>query len=1047
MLLETLVAISLISVVMAAFTTFFVNSVAFTSQQRTTQIATQIAESTVETIRALPASDVINGHDLTSVTAQFNAVVTTNPLYPWLSSMTKTTDPTALVANTGLTAAVPTAPITQTVNNIVYTVNEYVGSCVVSTLLTLNANCVVGTVSATQIGYLRAVVAVTWPGTQCQSNTCLYATSTLLSPVDDPLFNQNQSPPPAPVVTNPGSQTSAVGDIVNLTVAVVAVPTYTVTVTAGTLPAGLILTPASGLISGTPSAVTPSTSVTLTVTDGFGRTTTATFTWQVLPALTATAPANQASIIGVAITALTVTASGGSPAYTWSDPSASLPPGLSLTTVSNQARISGTPTTAGMTFPIPSTGVTFPVTLTVTDSTTTRKTTVSFTWTVNYPPFSATNPGPQTSTVGAPDTATLTVTGGSGSFAWTSATLPAGLTLTSAGVLSGTPTTAGVTSVTLTATDTKVVGSAQTFTISWTVYARPTVTSPGPIVRDVNGSVSLQLATTCPNGPCTYALSNGPSALGINATGVITGTLTTAASYGAVTVTVTDSAGGTGTSSSFAVTVNALPTVSNPGDQTVLAGSPDTLDVAALATGGTAPLTYSAVNLPSWLTLNTSTGAIAGTAPATSGTTTGIRLTVTDALGVSATSGAFNWAVFTPNPPSAPLGVTVVNDDGTITASWTAPAANGGSAVTGYTATLAPGGASCTTNGALTCNIGALTNGVAYSLTVKATNSAGSGTASTAVRAIPYPAGVMSSANGMTLWLDGADPSVLLGGSCNGAATTTSIACWKDKSGQSNDFTQATSANRPGVGSWNGLPAANFADSGDVLGSVNAAAQYQTVFFAANVTNPAGSGVIVNLFGQLGQDYNARIGSSADRRTQSSQNANDWAYNTGNPPQNWANGAQGANAPQPLAVITTDQSNSVKSFVASVSNTFGGRGVTGQVGDVITFNKVLTTAQRRSVEEYLAHKWGVAITPQAPTGITASTSGSTVTISWAPPVFDGGAAVTGYAVTPTGGQSCVTTNRSCTFTGAASGSTYTFAVTATNAVGTGPPSSVTVRVP
>ena len=55
MLLETLVSISLIAVVMAAFTTFFVNSVAFTSQQRATQIATQIANSAVEAIRALPA--------------------------------------------------------------------------------------------------------------------------------------------------------------------------------------------------------------------------------------------------------------------------------------------------------------------------------------------------------------------------------------------------------------------------------------------------------------------------------------------------------------------------------------------------------------------------------------------------------------------------------------------------------------------------------------------------------------------------------------------------------------------------------------------------------------------------------------------------------------------------------------------------------------------------------------------------------------------------------------------------------------------------------
>ena len=39
------------------------------------------------------------------------------------------------------------------------------------------------------------------------------------------------------------------------------------------------------------------------------------------------------------------------------------------------------------------------------------------------------------------------------------------------------------------------------------------------------------------------------------------------------------------------------------------------MNVARLTTGGTAPLTYSAVKLPSWLTINASTGLITGTAP------------------------------------------------------------------------------------------------------------------------------------------------------------------------------------------------------------------------------------------------------------------------------------------------------------------------------------------------------------------------------------------------------------------------------------------------
>ena len=151
----------------------------------------------------------------------------------------------------------PTVAVTQTVNNVVYTDNVYVGTCVIPAGVTVNASCAPGAV-ATGIQYLRAVVAVTWAGARCPPTRCTYVTSTLLSTVDDPLFNLNQSPPPAPVLANPGAQISAVGDTVNLPATITAVPSFRVAITAGTLPAGLTLDTATGLISGTPSAVTAS---------------------------------------------------------------------------------------------------------------------------------------------------------------------------------------------------------------------------------------------------------------------------------------------------------------------------------------------------------------------------------------------------------------------------------------------------------------------------------------------------------------------------------------------------------------------------------------------------------------------------------------------------------------------------------------------------------------------------------------------------------------------------------------------------------------------
>ncbi len=57
------------------------------------------------------------------------------------------------------------------------------------------------------------------------------------------------------MLTSPGDQTSAVGDSVTLLVSITAVPSFRIAVTAGTLPAGLMLDTATGWISGTPSAV------------------------------------------------------------------------------------------------------------------------------------------------------------------------------------------------------------------------------------------------------------------------------------------------------------------------------------------------------------------------------------------------------------------------------------------------------------------------------------------------------------------------------------------------------------------------------------------------------------------------------------------------------------------------------------------------------------------------------------------------------------------------------------------------------------------------
>src|SRR5436305_13090179 len=72
-LLESMIAITLITLIAAALGTFFVNGVASTNQQRARQFATQVAATALERLRSIPASDLKTGRDQHSVTDQFNA--------------------------------------------------------------------------------------------------------------------------------------------------------------------------------------------------------------------------------------------------------------------------------------------------------------------------------------------------------------------------------------------------------------------------------------------------------------------------------------------------------------------------------------------------------------------------------------------------------------------------------------------------------------------------------------------------------------------------------------------------------------------------------------------------------------------------------------------------------------------------------------------------------------------------------------------------------------------------------------------------------------
>ncbi|OWK36578.1 Fibronectin type III domain protein [Fimbriiglobus ruber] len=183
----------------------------------------------------------------------------------------------------------------------------------------------------------------------------------------------------------------------------------------------------------------------------FGSTVTITITPATLPA----------AVVGTAYSQ-TLTAAGAAGPFTFTVTTGTLPAGLTLTSA---GVLSGTPTAGG------------PSSFTVTATSGVLSGSQAYTLTVNASSSTVTIT-PATLPAGVVGTAysqTLTAAGAAGpfSFAVTTGTLPAGLTLTSAGVLSGTPTAVGSSPFTVTATAGTASGS-QAYTLTVAASSTPT---------------------------------------------------------------------------------------------------------------------------------------------------------------------------------------------------------------------------------------------------------------------------------------------------------------------------------------------------------------------------------------------------------------------------------------------------------------------------------------------------------------------------------------------------------------------------------------------
>jgi uncharacterized protein YhjY with autotransporter beta-barrel domain len=591
-----------------------------------------------------------------------------------------------------------------------------------------------------------------------------------------------------------------------------------------------------------------------------------------------------------------------------------------------------------------------------------------------------------------------------------------------------------------------------------------TFTAPG---SNGGSAITTYTATAQPGG--AFGTCAGPAACTATVTGLTNGTSYT------FTVTATNAIGtstGSGPSNSATPKGNQTLTFPNPGAQT-FGTSPD-LSTTASATS----------NLAVSFTSSTT-----GVCTVTSG---GVLTFVTAGSctidAEQAGNGTWNAATtvtqtFTVNAivPGKPNIGTATAGDTRASVTFTAPASTGGAPIiaSGYTVTANPGGATGTGSSSPVIVTG-LTNGVSYTFTVTATNSAGEGDASDASNSVTpaapqtitfanpgtqnfgttptltatssagggYSVSFSSSTTGVcTISASGALTFVAVG-SCTINANQVGDSSYLAASQMSQTFTVA--AVTPGA------PTAAVAAAGDTQASVAFVAPVFTGGVAITgytvTTNPAdvapvsgASSPIVVTGLTNGQPYTFTV--TADNST-----------GTG-----LTSGASNSVTPAATQIITFAQPGSqnfgtTPTFSATAdsgltptftSSTTGVCTITSLgVVTFVTAGSCTINADQPGNGSYLpavqvSRSFVVnAVLPRAPTIGTATVTGAgQVAVPFTAPASNGGAAITGYTVTSspdgitgTGAASPVTV------TGLTPGTSYTFTVTATNSVGTGSPS-------
>jgi hypothetical protein len=346
-------------------------------------------------------------------------------------------------------------------------------------------------------------------------------------------------------------------------------------------------------------------------------------------------------------------------------------------------------------------------------------------------------------------------------------------------------------------------------------------------------------------------------------------------------------------------------------------------------------------------------------------------------------------SIATWTPLGAPTSVTATAGNAQATVSWTAPADNGGYAITDYAVQFSSNsGTSWTTfsdgtSTTTTATVTGLTNGTAYVFRVAAVNSAGTGPYSSPSNSVAPSSAASILPNqlaGLSGWWDASDSATLFNATTGGSSVAADggVARWEDKSGNARHWTQSNSADRPlrKTAIKNSLDVVRFdsssmLSSGWLLSNIVNATQH-TVFAvavassaSANSVNPSENPAILQddpgtgATGLFAFRSNGTVGSYGFDGVHVEATA---AYTVGD----WA------------CLTSRHSSSSIVVRVNKIAGTasasipsFGFQGVSIQLGsgyggvfigdlaELVVYNVALSATDRQAVETYLMNKWGI----------------------------------------------------------------------------------------